>query len=246
MQCDKLPQVSTNGTEQQRLVDWPFFPLLNGTNHPVSKNLDPVRALFPTTIDTVEANGIKKTFLLQSSSNAKLLEAPAKIDFEFLQIAPDIKEFQRKNVPISVLLEGKFNSLYANRVSKAMKDSMALINYNFLSSNETANKMIVVSDGDIAMNQFSQYTGPLEMGKNLFTQYTYANKDFFLNSLDYLVNPSDILQTRSKEYSLRLLDVKKASEEKTKWQLINIALPIFLIILFGVLYQQIRRQRFAA
>jgi ABC-type uncharacterized transport system involved in gliding motility auxiliary subunit len=127
-----------------------------------------------------------------------------------------------------------------------MKDSMALINYNFLSSNETANKMIVVSDGDIAMNQFSQYTGPLEMGKNLFTQYTYANKDFFLNSLDYLVNPSDILQTRSKEYSLRLLDVKKASEEKTKWQLINIALPIFLIILFGVLYQQIRRQRFAA
>jgi gliding-associated putative ABC transporter substrate-binding component GldG len=246
MQCDKLPQVSNNGSQQQRLVDWPFFPILNGSNHPISKNLDPVRALFPTTIDTVEANGIGKTVLLQSSSNARLLEAPAKIDFEFLQIAPDIKEFQKKNVPVSVLLEGKFHSLYANRISKAIRDSMAAMNYHFISGNEMANKMIVVADGDIAMNQYSQYTGPLEMGKNLFTQYTYANKDFFLNCLDYLVNPSNILQTRSKEYTLRLLDMKKASAEKTKWQLISIVLPIILIILFGLAYQQIRRRQFAS
>jgi ABC-type uncharacterized transport system involved in gliding motility auxiliary subunit len=106
------------------------------------------------------------------------------------------------------------------------------------------NKMIVVADGDVAMNQYSQFTGPLPMGMNVFTRYTYANKDFFTNCLEYLVNPSNILQTRSKEYTLRLLDPKRVSAEKTKWQLINIALPIVLVILVGLLYQQLRKRRY--
>jgi ABC-2 type transport system permease protein len=245
MQSDKLPQVSNNGSQQQRLVDWPFFPILNGTNHPITKNLDGVRAMFPTTIDTVEAEGIRKTFLLQSSSNARLLEAPARIDFKFLNIAPDIREFQNKNVPIAALLEGKFHSLYDQRISKTMKDAMAAAGYPFIPSNEQNNRMILVADGDIAMNQFSASTGPLDMGTNAFTRYTFANKDFFLNSMDYLVNPSDILQTRSKEFTLRLLDPKKTSAEKGQWQLINIVLPILLVIIFGFIYQQFRRYRYA-
>lgn len=244
MQADQLPQISTNGSGQSRLVDWPFFPIANGTDHPISKNLDGVRLMFPTTIDTVEANGIKKTFLLQSSSNARVLDAPARIDFEFLQIAPDIKQFQKKNIPVSVLLEGKFNSLYAGRVSKTFKDSMSALGYTFLNSSSN-NKMILVADGDLAMNPYSPSTGPLPMGTNVFTHYTYANKEFFLNCLDYLVNPTDILKTRAKQFTLRLLDPKKTIQEKTKWQLINIALPIILIIIFGIIYQQFRRYRFA-
>jgi ABC-type uncharacterized transport system involved in gliding motility auxiliary subunit len=105
--------------------------------------------------------------------------------------------------------------------------------------------MILVSDGDLAMNPYSPSTGPLPMGTNVFTRYTYANKEFFLNCLDYLVNPTDILKTRSKQFTLRLLDPKKTSEERAKWQLINIALPIILIIIFGIIYQQFRRYRFA-
>lgn len=245
MQSDKLPQVSTNGSDQQRLVDWPFFPILNGTSHPISKNLDGVRAMFPTSLDTVEAEGIRKTFLLESSANARLLEAPARIDFEFLQIAPDIREFTKRNVPVAVLLEGKFRSLYTGRVPKGLADSMAAYKIPFLTQNEEPGKMILVSDGDIAMNQYSPNVGPLEMGTNVFTRYTFANKDFFLNCMDYLVNPTDILQTRAKEFTLRLLDPKRAREEKTRWQLINIALPIILVILFGLAYQQARRYRFA-
>jgi ABC-2 type transport system permease protein len=243
MQADQLPQISTNGSEQSRLVDWPFFPVLNGTNHPISKNLDGIRLMFPTTIDTVEATGIKKTFLLESSSNARILDAPAKIDFEFFQIAPDPHLFQKKKIPVSVLLEGAFNSLYAGRTSKALLDSMAASGYSFL-NNSGNNKMIIVSDGDLAMNPYSPSTGPLSMGTNVFTRYTYANKEFFLNCLDYLVNPTDILNTRSKQFTLRLLDPKKTSEERTKWQLINIVLPIILIIIFGIIYQQFRRYRF--
>jgi ABC-2 type transport system permease protein len=244
MQCDKLPQVSGEGeTQQQRLVDWPFFPILNGTNHPISKNMDGVRAMFPTTLDTVTASGITKTFLLTSSNNARLLSAPAKIDFEFLQIAPDERAFQQRNVPVAVLLEGSFRSLYTGRVPRAVADSLKAANQPVKNLSDQ-NKMIVVADGDMAMNQYSQFTGPLPMGMNVFTRYTYANKDFFTNCIEYLVNPSDILQTRSKEYTLRLLDPKRVDAEKTKWQLINIALPIILVIVFGLLYQQLRKRRY--
>lgn len=244
MQCDKLPQVSGEGeTQQQRLVDWPFFPILNGTEHPISKNLDGVRALFPTTLDTVEAAGITKTVLLTSSANARTLNAPAKIDFEFLQIAPEQSLFRQQNVPVAVLLEGSFRSLYTGRVPRATADSLKAMNRTVKNISDRT-KMIVVADGDIAQNQYSQFTGPLPMGMNVFTRYTYANRDFFTNALEYLVNPSDILQTRSKEYTLRLLDPRRVSEEKTTWQLVNIALPIVLVILFGLLYQQLRKRRY--
>lgn len=245
MQADQLPQVSGEG-QQRRLVTWPFFPIVNGTNHPITKNLDGVRTFFPTTMDTVEAGGIRKTILLQSSNNSRLLPAPAKIDFEFLQIAPDEQLFRSKSVPIAVLLEGSFRSLYTGRVPRAAADTLKRLNRSFRNRAEGGGKMIVVSDGDIATNQYSQFNGPLPMGRNLFTQYTFANKDFFTNSLEYLVNPTDILQTRAKEYTLRLLDPKKVKEQKTTWQFINIALPIFIIILIGMGYTQLRKRMYTS
>ena len=246
MQADKIGTTSTNSAEQQRLVDWPFFPILNGTEHPISKNLDGVRALFPTTIDTVEAQGIQKTILLQSSNNSRILNAPAKIDLEFFQIAPDEKLFTQKNIPVAVLLEGNFRSLYTGRIPKAIADSFASVNMPVRTNSLDKGKMIVVADGDIATNQYSPTTGPLPMGTNVYTRYTYANKDFFTNCIEYLVNPTDILQTRSKEYSLRLLDPRKTEENRTMWQLINIVLPILIIIIFGFIYQQIRKRKYAS
>jgi gliding-associated putative ABC transporter substrate-binding component GldG len=247
MQSDKLPQLSgdAGNAQQQRLVDWPFFPILNGTNHPITKNLDGVRALFPNTIDTVKAAGIKKTFLLRSSANARVLPAPAIVNFEFMQIAPDIKQFTVHDTAVAVLLEGKFNSLYANRASATQLDSLNRMGVPFRTSAPEDTRMIVVADGDIATNQFSQVRGPLAMGENLFTKYTYANKEFFTNSLEYLVNPSNILETRAKSYTLRLLDPVKVKDQKTTWQLINIALPILLVILAGWIYQQVRKKKYA-
>ncbi len=122
---------------------------------------------------------------------------------------------------------------------------MAANNYEFKAKDDSVNKMIVVSDGDIALNSYSQQSGPLEMGTNLFINHTFANKEFFNNCIEYLVNPSDILQTRSKEYTLRLLDPKRVINEKLKWQLINMATPIVLIFIIGLIYQQIRKYIFA-
>lgn len=247
MQCDQLGQMSGNqNNPQQRLVDWPFFPVLNGTDHPISKNLDGVRAMFPNTVDTVKAQGIKKTFLLKSSSNARVLSTPAKVDFEFLQIAPEAKFFTVRDTSVAVLLEGKFQSFYDGRVSKSIADSFTSYGIPFINKSEKDGKMIVVADGDIATNQVSQQDGPMPMGYNFFTRHTFANKDFFLNSLEYLVNPSDILKTRAKDYTLRLLDPVKTKDQKTLWQIINIAAPIFLIVLFGFIYQQTRKRKYSA
>jgi ABC-2 type transport system permease protein len=245
MQCDKLGQIDSK-TQQTRLVDWPFFPILNGTNHPISKNLDGVRAIFPNTLDTVKADGITKTFLLRSSTNARVLTAPAKVDFEFIQIAPDMKQFTVHDTTVAVLLEGKFKSLYANRFPKGFTDSMASYNIPVKSVCDSGAKMIVVADGDIAANMVSPQYGPMPMGYNFYTSYTYANKQFFSNCLEYLVNSSGILETRTKDFTLRLLDLKKVKEQKTAWQLINIAVPVLIIILFGYIYQQIRKRKFAS
>lgn len=243
MQCDFLEQQSSDGTQRLK-VDWPFFPILNGTEHPISNNIGGVRTMFPTTIDTVQAEGTRKTFLLRSSENARELTAPARIDFTFAESAPDIKLFTKKNVPVAVLLEGQFKSLYTGRPNRAVADSMAAYNYQVKNVSESG-KMILVADGDVAMNQFSSVAGPLPMGMNYFVpQVMYANKDFFLNSLEYLTNPANILQLRAKEFTLRRLDMKRVEDERLKWQLINIALPIVLIIIFGVVYQQFRRFRF--
>ena len=244
MQSDKLPQIGNEGgAQQQRLVDWPFFPVLNGTAHPISKNLEGIRAMFPSTIDTVEATGIKKSILLQSSNNARVLNAPIKIDFEFQQIAPDAASFQQSAVPVGILLEGAFRSLYTGRVPKAVADTLAAANMP-VKYKADGGKMIVVADGDIALNQFSQFSGPLPMGYNVFTRFTFANKDFFSNCVEYLVNESNILQTRSKEYTLRLLDPKKVTAQKGLWQFITVALPILIIILFGFAFGQIRKRRY--
>ena len=247
MQCDKLPQLSGQAgqTQQQRLVDWPVFPILNGTNNPISKNLDGIRTMFPGTLDTVKADGLKKTILLTSSANAKTIKPPEKIMFDFMQIAPDINLFKESNIPVAVLLEGKFKSLFANRISKSLMDTLAAYKVSFRNESDENGKMIVVADGDIALNQVSQYDGPLPMGVNLFTRVSYANHDFYSNCLEYLVNSSGILETRAKDFTLRLLDPKKVKDEKNTWQLVNTVLPVLLVILLGFFYQQIRKRKYA-
>ncbi len=248
MQSDKLPQVTgeQGAGQQKRLVDWPFFPIVNGTNHPISKNLDGVRTMFPNTLDTIVTPGIKKTFLLRSSANARVLPAPAIINFDFMQIAPDIKTFTVKDTAVAVLLEGKFTSAFKNRTSRAIQDSLRSLNVPYKEGSDEPTQMVVVADGDVAMNQYSQMNGPLPMGANLFTGYTYANKTFYNNVLEYLLNPSGILETRAKSYTLRLLDPVKVNKQKSTWQFVNIVVPVLLVVLAAFIYQYVRKRKYAA
>lgn len=243
LNSDKFGMVVGNmgGKPQMRLLPWPYFPLLQNNNgHPIAKNLDYITSQFPHSIDTVQAEGITKTILLTTSPESRILSTPAKVMLQSIKTEEDFNKFNQGNIPVAVLLEGKFSSLYTNRLSQAVKDSIG-----FIPANTSGNKMIVVSDGDIALNAVSQSEGrPLPMGMNMFTQYQYANKEFVLNCLEYLTDNSGILETRSKDYTLRLLDKKKIEEQKTWWQFINILAPLLLVILFGISYQLIRKNRY--
>jgi gliding-associated putative ABC transporter substrate-binding component GldG len=246
LNADKIPSVvgTMGGKPQMELLPWPYFPLLsNYSNHPIAKNLDYVVSQFPNSIDTVKADGINKTILLASSTNSRILSTPAKVSFQSIQNEDDLKTFDKSNVPVAVLLEGKFQSLFANRLTQPQKDAFAGPG-GFANSSPDNNKMIVIADGDIALNSVTQKEGPLPLGMNMFTKYQYANKDFLSNCLEYLTDNSGILEARSKDYTLRLLDKKKIESEKAKWQIINIVLPLLLVFIFGTLYQYIRKRKY--
>ncbi|HEX8314240.1 MAG TPA: gliding motility-associated ABC transporter substrate-binding protein GldG, partial [Flavisolibacter sp.] len=236
---------------QYEFLRWNYYPIFESrSTHIVNKNLGLVSARYVNSIDTIETEGVRKTFLLQSSANSRNLNTPALISPNENRNSPQDALFRKNGIPVAVLLEGKFTSLYNNRVTKAQTDSLAQSG-GFKASTAEDNKIIVVADGDMVLNDVSNKQGPLPMGMNLFTvgtqyEYQFANREFLLNCLEYLTSPSNIISTRNKEIVLRLLDTKKVEAEKGKWSLINIALPIVLVIVFGFIYQRIRRYRFAS
>ncbi len=244
--CDQIPSVigTVGGKPQIELVNWYYFPLLSNTNgHPIAKNLDYVVSQFPNSIDTIAAAGIKKTVLLSTSPYSRILSSPAKVSWKSVSTLEDEKAFTRGSIPIAVLLEGEFTSLFNNRLTTADRDSLLAHDRPFV-ARSAENKMIVISDGDIAYNAVNQQ-GPMPMGKNMYTGYQYANKEFIFNCLEYLTDRSGILETRSKDYTLRLLDKKRLAAEKLQWQIINIAGPAILIILFAAIYQVVRKRKYS-
>ncbi len=258
LNCSKIPVVTgynpDNSPRMQR-IPWPYYPFLQATNNnPISKNLDRVLSVFPSSMDTVKAPGIRKTILLASDTNSRVLSSPAMVSLNSVRTDEDFNSMNRSHIPVAVLLEGKFTSLFANRLDAATQDSVAR-NLNagaasgaakkFERQSITDTKQIVVSDADIVTNAVSPTTGPLPMGELPFENYRFANREFFLNSLDYLVSNSGIFESRNKDFVLRLLDKKKVQEQRTEWQFINIVLPIVLIVLFGFVFQYVRKQKYA-
>ncbi len=248
LQSDKLP-FDVNGNGQFDFLVWNYFPVFaSASNHPINKNIGFVSGKFVNSIDTVGAEGIKKIFLLSSSRNSRTIATPALISGNENVNAPQDEKFNKANIPVAVLLEGKFQSLFANRLSQVMNDSLQKYGAIFLPQCLYDNKIIVVADGDIPLNSIQQ-NEPLPMGMNPFTygtqyQYQFANKDFLQNCLDYLINTSNLTEAKAKDYTLRLLDKKKMESEKTTWQIINILVPVILILLFALLFQFIRKRKY--
>ena len=246
-QFDQVPQVvgSEGGKPQVQMVPWYYFPLLSPSdNSPISRNLEPVLSIFANSIDTVKAPGITKTILLTTSDHSRRLGTPAIVSWESIKTAPDPREYTQKQIPAAVLLEGQFHSLYANRLPAATRDTLQQLGHPFLAEAKAPTKMIVVSDGDLILNAFTQQDGPLPMGTNQYTGDTHANKDFLLNSMEYLTSDDGIIETRNKQLVIRNLDKQRVDDERLQWQLINIALPVLLVVLVGLIYQQIRKRKY--
>jgi ABC-2 type transport system permease protein len=249
LQCDLLP-FDVNGNGQFELLPWNYFPVMeSSSNHPINKNLGFVVGRFVNSLDTVEAPGIKKTVILHSSANARRISTPALISGKENVTAPENEKYKMANIPVAILLEGKFNSLFANRASQAMRDSIAAYGGQFLPNSINDNKIIVVSDGDIVLN--SAVKGePIPMGNSPFTfgtqrAFPFANKDFMQNCMDYLINENGLIDAKSKDYVARLLDTKKVDEQKTLWQVINIVVPVLLVLLFALVFQFVRKRKYS-
>ena len=248
LQCDLLP-FDVNGNGQYEWLQWNYFPLFQTkSNHPVNKNLGFIAGRFVNSIDTVEAEGIRKTVLLSSSPNSRTITTPALISGRENVNAPENDKFKKHDIPVAVLLEGNFQSLYQNRLSQAMKDSIENYGGHFLSVASKPTKMILVADGDIVLNGFAK-NQPIPMGMNPFAygtpkEFPFANRDFLQNSMDYLIDRSGLMEAKGKDYTLRLLDPAKVEEQKSRWQVINIAVPIFVVILFAFIYQWRRKRKY--
>ncbi len=250
LNCSKIPLVigkNPDGSIRMQRVPWPYYPLLSArTPNPISANLDRVLPIFPSSIDTVMAKGIQKTILLASDTNSRILPSPALVSLNSVQSQEDLYSFNKSFVPVAVLLEGKFNSLFSNRLPKVVIDSVqANTGRPYLSKAAKAGKQIVVADGDIVTNEVSNTTGPLPMGLIQMENYRFANKAFFLNSIDYLSSDNSLFQSRNKTIVLRLLNKQKLQEQKTFWQLINVLLPVAMVLLIGYLFQWWRKKRYS-
>lgn len=244
IQSSLLPiNIAPAGSEPQwKRFPWIFFPLLTPTNqHPIGKNLEWVRAEFVSSIDTVAAAGVDKTFLLLSSQYSRLLTAPVQISLQAITALPDESQFNRSFLPAAVLLSGNFPSVFKNRIPTNIANDKSI---DFKESSE-ATDMIVIADGDIIKNHFQHSSGKsYPLGFDRYTGQQFGNKNFIMNCVDYLCDETNLISVRSRELKIRLLDKTKIQENKTQWQIANMVLPLIVILCIGLIRGIIRKNRY--
>ncbi len=231
--------VGRQGSETQyEEFIWKFAPFAYPQgNHPIVKNMEGVKFDFANAIDTLK-NDIKKTVLLQSSRNSTTLGTPAQVSLDMVNEEVTPADYQGKGFyNLAVLLEGNFKSVYQNRVLPFKPKS-------YKEQSDT-NQMIVIADGDVIRNQLDQNYQPLELGYDKWTNKLYGNKEFILNAVNYLLDDSGLINIRSKNVSLPLLDKQKVYERYTYIQVITVGLPLFFLLIFGLGFTFYRKRRFA-
>ncbi|MBI5916546.1 MAG: gliding motility-associated ABC transporter substrate-binding protein GldG [Bacteroidetes bacterium] len=245
-QCSNIPMV----IDQKGTIDlfkWYYFPVIIPTaDHPLVRNLDGINLYFPSSIDTIKTKTpVKKTILLATSDRSKIQPNITRLNFEILRYGDEIaNSFDKKQVPVAVLLEGEFPSFFENRVTAEMQQNLRQIDQGYKPLS-TPTRMVVVADGDIARNFINGKTGqPLPLGLNPIDRFQYANKDFLLNAVEYLRDDAGIIAARGREVKLRLLDTQKAEAQQTLWQLVNIGGPLVLLVAFGLIYSWLRKRKF--
>jgi len=225
---------------------WFYFPILTpNSDNPIVKNLNASKTEFVSSIDFVNSSPeIDKTVLLASSKNARKVSVPAMISLNFLGQKPDERLYNKQFIPVAALIEGKFESLFANRIPPEIQEDKLI---GFLNGS-TETKMIVIADGDIIKNQFQLSNGnyyPLPLGYDQYTKQQFGNRELILNVMNYLTDDSGLISIRSREVKLRMLDRSKIDAERTYWQLLNTVIPVLLVIGFGVVQAVLRKRKYS-
>lgn len=242
-----LQDIRCAGINDRRSINpWVYFPLLGVSDHPSVAHLNAIKAEFASTIDTLEAPGLKKTVLLESSINSKSTPAPHTVSLETLYNRPDPRAFTKRELIAGVLLEGVFESAYANRIApRSAGNSLPQIKQSAPTS------MAVFSDGDLIRNQVNLINPELPRGQPLplgFDQYTniqYGNDDLVLNMVDYMLDDQGLMETRTRDVKLRILNAEKISADAQFWKLLNVALPELVVLLSALLLTFYRKRTYA-
>ena len=238
IQCAPISLASGNKGNQTQYEKYPWYfapYIFPESKHPIVNNIDGVKLDFANAIDTLK-NGIKKTVLLQTSIYSKKVGTPVEVDLKMVNEKPNPQDYQPGSIPVSVLLEGNFSSVFENRV-------LAFEDKSFKAKGKSS-KMIVVSDGDIIRNQLDEKGQPLELGFDKWTNKIYANKEFLMNCVNYLLDDNGLINIRSKEVDLPLLDKEKVAENYTYTQLLTVGLPLVLLLFFGIVITYLRKRQF--
>lgn len=228
---------------QQSLLPWYYFPVvIPESKHPIVNNLNAIKFEFVSSIDTVGARQVVKTPLLTTSKYTRVQVTPARVNLEIIRGEPDQSVFSHSNKTVAVLLEGVFESNFKNRIPAQIATDTS-IGYRDVSK---PTRMIVVSDGDIIKNKIrGSSTAIVPLGEDQYTGQVFGNKSFMLNCIDYLCDDSDLMTLRSRELKLRLLDRQRIADEQLKWQIINTAGPVILVIIMAVVLFYRRKIRYA-
>jgi ABC-2 type transport system permease protein len=250
LDCTKIPLVTgkMGNAPQFELFPWYYAPSVAATaSHPVVKNLDRVSLQFPSSIDTVRTKTpVKKTILLTSSQYSRLQYAPVRLNFEMLRYDADKTKFDKPNQTVAVMLEGEFPSMYENRLTDEMAAGLKQLNIAYKPTS-LPTKMLVVSDGDVAANDVTNAAEKsyAPLGYNKYEKHLYANKDFLINAIEYLLDDNGVIAARTREVKLRLLDGVRTKSEKTFWQVLNVGVPLLLLLGFGWVFNFLRRRKYA-
>ncbi|WP_209319768.1 gliding motility-associated ABC transporter substrate-binding protein GldG [Ancylomarina longa] len=222
---------------------WYYSPLLKTPNtNPITKGLNVVKAEFANSIDFVGKNNkLKRQVLLASSDYTKLEKVPVQISLDIVNRKMRPSDFPSGSRNIAVLLDGIFPSVFKNRAWKGIQKST-------FKEQSVPTKMIVVSDGDIIRNRVrgSGNNRQIEaLGYDRYSRKTYGNSSFLLNCVDYLCDDKGWMNLRSREVKLRLLNPTKIRTKRVFWQMFNLVLPLFLLLIFALFRFYMRRRKFA-
>jgi len=249
-QCALMPvNVAPEGSEQPKmqLAYFPFFPLVMGRqDNPISRNINPIKFDFVSPIDTVgEDTDVKKTVLLTSSDQSRVVRSPIRVSMDIFAEKLDPSKFSLRNMPVAVMMEGKFTSHFKNRLDPDFINNSV---FKVFTKCEVPTKMIVVADGDCARNVVKMQDGKYRtqpLGYDQYTNTTFGNREFLLNCVNYLLDDSGVTALRNREVKVRMLDRVKITSERVFWSVFNVGLPILIIALLGFGYMIMRKRKYS-
>ncbi|MDF1575961.1 MAG: gliding motility-associated ABC transporter substrate-binding protein GldG [Bacteroidales bacterium] len=251
MQCNYVPVNTAPAGEQARftMMPWVYHPLLAGPdNHPVSKGINYVLSQFASSMDTLSGTSgqLRKTVLLATSQASRKRDVPLYINMEEVTAKPDPALYRSARLPVGILLEGRFESFYLNY---PVPEGVSPSNWQSIKKGEPSS-VFVLSDGDIAANEVQYERGAFRaqpLGFDRYTRQTFGNREFIMNVVNYMTDETGLMELRSREFKLRLLNNELISQKSRllKWKLVNTLLPLLMVVFSGIIIQVVRKRRYA-